>query len=291
VSERAGYAFALAAAALFGVVNVAARVALLDGVPPLWAVGVSYAAGGVLLAPVLARRPAIARRDRPRLAVVVAAGAIAAPILLYHGLARTSAVDASLLLNLEMAFTGALAYVVLRERTRGRELLGLVLIGGGAVLVSLASSGGGATALSGALLVAGASLGWAIDNTASAPLARAYDPRALIAWKTLLGGVVVMIAAFLISGAPSGSTRGLLLAAGAGVGGVAFSSVLFYAALARIGATRTVVAFSASSLVGVALGHFTLGEPVTWVHVAAAALLATGVALATVGRGGGAKLN
>lgn len=284
-STRSGIVLALAAAALFGGVNASVRAAIGLGLDPLWAAGLAYVSGGLLLSPWL-RSARIPRADRPRLALVIGAGAIAAPLLLYEGLARTGAVVSSLLLNLEMAFTSALAFVALRERLHGgRELVGLLLIAAGAILVSVASaSGGGTTALVGALLVAAAALGWGIDNVASTPLAERHDPRALIAWKTLVGGSVVIVISFVIAGAPRAPATAFGLALGAGVVGVAVSSVLFYAALGRIGATRTVVLFSASSLVGALTGHFALREPLGALHIVALTLILGGVALVALGR-------
>jgi len=276
MSRTAGVLSALGAALLFGSVNVAARVALQDGLQPLWVSALSYVVGGLALSPILLRAR-IPRADLPRLGIVVLAGAIVAPLLLFYGLSRTSAVDGSLLLNLEMLFTAVLAFVVLRERMRAREALGLAAIAAGAVLVSLAARAEGSTSLLGAALVALAALGWGIDNTASTPLAKRLDPRALIAWKTLLGGSVVVVAALALSGAPAGTPRDWALAAGAGLVGVAVSSVLFYRALRHIGATRTTVIFSLSSLVGATLAHVLLGEPWTWLHLAGAAAGVAGV--------------
>src|SRR5207248_1261022 len=162
----------LAAALLFGGVNVAARAAITMGLDPLWAAGLSYVSGGVLLSPWLRKGHSFDARDRRLLSVVVLAGAVAAPLLLYEGLARPGAVD----------------------------------------------------------------------NVASTPLAQRHDPRAVIAWKTLLGGLVVLALSVVLAPRPSlALAPALALALAAGVVGVAVSSVLFYAALARIGATRTVV--------------------------------------------------
>lgn len=276
-SERAlGVAFALGAAVLFGFVNTAAKASLNLGLAPLWAVGLSYLAGGLLLAPLL-WRTRIARADAPRFGVVVIAGAIAAPLLLYHGLARASAVDASLLLTLEMPFTATLAGILLGERARGMELAGLLLVAAAAVLVAVAAGSAGSSAPLGVALVGLAALGWAVDNAASTPLARRYRATGLIAWKTALGGVAILGAALALVGLPGGGWRALALAAGAGVAGVAVSSVLFYLALARIGATRTTVLFSTSALVGTAAGRLILGEPLTPFHGAAAVLAVAGI--------------
>jgi drug/metabolite transporter (DMT)-like permease len=65
--------------------------------------------------------------------------------------------------------------------------------------------------------------------------------------------------------------------------GVAVSSVLFYAALGRIGAARTTALFATSGLFGVALAAALLREPLGLVHLAAAALSALGVAALLAG--------
>ncbi len=271
-----GILAALAAAASFAGVNVAARFVLVDGLQPLWLVAFTYAGGGLAMLP-FARRARLAPRERPRMALVVAAGAIAAPILLFFGLARTGAADASLLLNLEMGATALLAFLVLGERLRGREALGAGLLALGAIAVSLGSGARGGTTALGALLVAGAACLWAVDNAASAPLARVHDPRGLIALKTLSGGVAVLLAALLLAGPPGGRPRDWLLALAAGLVGVALSSVLFYVALGRVGATRTTVLFATNGLFGVGLAALLLGEPLTWYHAAATALSIAGL--------------
>jgi len=286
VQNRAlGIACALLAALTFGSVNVAARVAITNGLQPLWVAAFAYVIGGIALSPVL-RHGRVQRADRPRLAIVVLSGAVAAPILLFYGLSRTSAVDSSLLLNLEMVFTGILAFRFLGERARGHELLGLAAITVGAVLVSLAAGREGASSLLGAALVALAALGWGIDNTASTPLAARYDPRVLIAWKTLVGGTLVVLVALLLAGPPGGTPRDWALAGLIGLVGVAASSVIFYVALRHLGAARTTVIFSTSALVGAALGHFLLAEPLTALHLAGAGASVLGVLLVTLRRPG-----
>lgn len=278
-----GIALALTAALLFGGVNAAGRIAILGGMQPLWVAGLAYLSGGLLLLPI-ALKARVARADWPRFALMVGFGAIAAPLLLYNGLARTSVVDASLLLTLEMPFTAALAAVLLRERAYGRELVGLLCLGVAAVFVALGAGQGGASAPLGLLMVGLAALSWSIDNTASTPLASRYAAQDLIAWKTLIGGSVVLAAAFLIERGPGGSWAEWSIAVASGVFGVAVSSIIFYLALARIGATRTTVLFSVSALVGASIGYFLLDEPLTIWHGVAAVLAATGIGLVTTSK-------
>lgn len=271
-----GVLAALAAALTFACVNVAARRAIVDGVQPLWMVAFTYLGGGLVMLP-FARRAKLAPPERLRMAGVVACGAIAAPILLFFGLARTGAADASLLLNAEMVATVALAIVFLGERLRGWEAAGLALLAAAAVTVSFASGARGGSTLLGAALVGAAALLWAVDNTLSTPLSARHDPRGLIAIKTLSGGAVVLAATIALVGLPGGSPWDWGLAIGAGILGVAVSSVLFYVALRAIGAARTTVLFATSGLFGVVLAAAVLREPLSAFHAAAIALCAAGL--------------
>ncbi|MEA3200372.1 MAG: hypothetical protein QOE90_1800 [Thermoplasmata archaeon] len=270
-----GVLAALAAAATFAAVNVAGRFALGRGVQPLWMAAFTYLGGGLLMLP-HARRAKLAPAERLRMGLVILCGAVAAPLLLFFGLQRTGAADASLVLNLEMGATTVLAIAFLRERLGMAEALGVALLAAGAIVVSAASGARGGSTLVGVLLVAGAALLWAMDNTLSTPLSRTHDPRALIAVKTLGGGVVVLSAALVLAGAPGGDPLAWAVALASGAVGVAVSSVLFYVALARIGAARTTALFATSGLFGVTLAALALREPLTAAHFVAAALCVLG---------------
>ena len=75
-------------------------------------------------------------RDAPWMALVVAFGGIAGPLLLMLGLATTPASSAALLLNLEGLATMAIAWLAFRENVDRRLLLGAAVILAGAVLLS-----------------------------------------------------------------------------------------------------------------------------------------------------------
>jgi len=76
---------------------------------------------------------------------------------------RGSGGEAALMLNLEGVFTAVVAWVVFREHVDRRIAGGMVAIAAGAMV--LAWNPTEAVRLSGgAVLIAGACLGWAIDN-------------------------------------------------------------------------------------------------------------------------------
>lgn len=274
-------ALALTAAALFGASTPVAKL-LLDDVSPVLLAGLLYLGSGLGLSLVklVTRRArageaALRRRDWPWLAVAVVAGGIVAPVLLMEGLARSGAASTALLLNLEAVFTALLAWSLFGEHVGARIAAGmLAIVAGGAVL---AAGGWSAADLTGPLCVAGACLGWAIDNNATRAVSGS-DPLAIALVKGWIAGAVnLALAIGLGAGMPR---RGALVGALA-LGAIAYgaSLVLFVVALRRIGSARTGAYFSIAPFFGAAVAVAAFGEPVTPRLVAAGALMALGVYL------------
>lgn len=273
-----GVILALGAACLFGLVGVVAKGATTHA---LVKGGLAYLLAGAALSFTL-RGARIDRRDLPAIAAMSIVGGAAAPALLFFGLEHVTAVTTSLLLTLEMVFTAILAMIFLGERVRGRALAGLVILFIAAALASLPTGGtGGRTTILGIAMVTAAALGWGVDNTISTRLVGTYKPQHLVALKGVIGGGSALILALSFGAAfdmrPPDAARIVFI----GILGVGLSVLLFYQALARIGATRTSAIFlPASTIVGVAGGRVILGEPLGWTHAVAALLVILGVALA-----------
>jgi len=278
-------ALALAAAALFGASTPVAK-RLLDDVSPMLLAGLLYLGSGLglSLATLVTRRTrsggageaALRRRDWPWLAGAVVAGGVVAPVLLMEGLARSGAASTALLLNLEAAFTALLAWSVFGEQVGARVATGmLAIVAGGAILA--ATDGWSAADLAGPLCVAGACLGWAIDNNATRAVSGS-DPLAIALVKGWIAGAVnLALAVGLGASMPRGGTLLGALALGAIAYGA--SLVLFVIALRQIGSARTGAYFSIAPFFGAAGAVAAFGEPVTPRLVAAGALMAVGVYL------------
>ena len=274
---------ALAAAVLFGTSTPAAK-ALVGAIDPVLLAGLLYAGSGIgLLAWLLVRSPVagerrparIARQDLPWLAGAVLFGGVAGPILLMIGLSQTAGASASLLLNLEGAFTALIAWFVFGEHFDRRIALGMATIFAGGAVLSFDPAAPGALGW-GALAVAGACLAWGIDNNLTRKVSGG-DALAIATVKGLVAGVVNLGIALLGAGAHWPET-GLLLAAGVtGFLGYGVSLVLFVQALRALGAARTSAYFSTAPFVGAALALVLLGEAPSGPFWIAAALMAVGV--------------
>ncbi len=283
-----GAPMALASAALFGASTPFAKL-LLGTVDPWLLAGLLYLGSGIGLGLVqLARRPLgigaaeapLRRSDMPWLALVVLTGGVIGPVLLMFGLARTSAANAALLLNLEGLATMAIAWVVFRENVDRRILLGALAILAGAVLLSW--RGGPAGIGWGALLIAGACVAWGIDNNLTRKLSGA-DPVQIAMLKGLAAGAVnlgLALARGVVLPAPA-----TVLGAGLiGFLGYGVSLTLFVLALRHLGTARTGAYFSTAPFIGGALAVVLFGEPITARLLGAAVLMAIGLYLHLVER-------
>ena len=169
MSAPTAIAAALIAALLFGASTPFAKLLAPDMTPILLA-GLLYLGSGLGLGLIRALRdrgwsaPGLAAREWPWLLGAIACGGVLGPILLMYGLSRTSASNASLLLNLEAVFTALLAWIVFRENASPRVVLGMALIVGAGAILAWSPDAGFAPAGSGALAIAGAGLCWGLDN-------------------------------------------------------------------------------------------------------------------------------
>lgn len=273
---------ALGAAILFGASTPFAKQLIGDGLSasPFLLAGLLYLGSGLGLAVMRLLRdkgwaaPGLPRHEWPWLLGAIGFGGVLGPLLLMVGLAHTSAATASLLLNLESVLTALLAWLVFREGTDRRIVLGMVLIvAGGAVLAW--PSGETAVDWLGPLALSGACLAWAIDNNLTRKVS-ATDVLFIAGSKGLVAGCVNAGLGLTLEAAwPASGLLGSALLIG--FFGYGLSLVLFVLALRGLGTARTGAYFSTAPFVGAALSIALFGEPVSLVFWLAAGLMAAGV--------------
>jgi drug/metabolite transporter (DMT)-like permease len=273
-------AAALGSAVLFGITTPLAKH-LLSSEGPWLTAGLLYlgSGAGLTLWRIIQDRgwigSGLARSDWPWLAGATLSGGILAPLLLMLGLQRTAAAEASLLLNLEAVFSAALAWMVFREATSRRIVLGFIAICVASVLLAWPSNELGGSIGLGPALVAAACLFWGIDNNLTRKIAAA-DARVVAALKGLVAGITnTGLALWLGATWPaSPALAGTLLLGFAGYG---VSLVLFIVSLRRLGTARTGAYFAAAPFIGALLSMVIYGQPAGSLFFVAGALMALGV--------------
>ena len=277
---------ALAAAILFGASAPFAKL-LLGGIEPVLLAALLYLGSGVgLLAlrfvlntsrPIVQAEAPLARSDTPWLAGAIAAGGIAAPIVLLFSLRNTPAASAALLLNFEGVATTLLALLVFQEEVSRRTLWSVALVTVASVILTLDPAAGWGFSV-GAIGIVLACILWGIDNNLTRNVS-GKDPLAIVTIKGLAAGAVSLVLAVVLGNRlPDLST--VLGAMLLGCLSYGLSIVLFIRAMRALGAARTSTLFGVSPLAGVALSLVIFRDLPGWVFwlalllmVAAALLL------------------
>jgi drug/metabolite transporter (DMT)-like permease len=275
---RKGLLFGLAAAVSFGASAPLAK-SLLPEVRPQMLAALLYlgAFWALTLVPRSHRAEARLRRtDVPRMAAMIVAGGMFAPVLLLLGLERVSGVSGSLLLNLEGPFTILLGVTLFREHLSRQAVLGSVVIFSGGLVLG-AGAGGIEADWLGVLLIAGACAAWSLDNNLTQSLT-VRDPRSIVQIKAGFAGLVNLgIAVALGQGAPPGD----VLVGALALGGVSYGLSVYWDALAlrALGAAREAAIFAVAPFAGALLAPLILPESFGVQEIAAGLLMACGVVL------------
>jgi drug/metabolite transporter (DMT)-like permease len=177
------------------------------------------------------------------------------------------------------------------EPIRARTVAGLAVgFAGAALLLRRGESGGGALDPTGIAVLLGASICWATGSVVSRSLRLPIRPLVATGMEMICGGAVLMVA-----GAVSGEFSRFRVAAvsGQSLAGwlylIVFGSWVGFAAymwLLRNARTSLVSTYAyVNPVVAVFLGWLILGERVSWLTIAAAALILGAVALIVLGPG------
>ncbi|OTP65729.1 Permease of the drug/metabolite transporter (DMT) superfamily [Caballeronia sordidicola] len=181
--------------------------------------------------------------------------------------------SSSAFLNLEGVFTAIVAWVVFHENVDLQIFLGMVAIVAGGVVLSWQP---GATVVStGALLVVGARVAWAIDNNLTRKVST-NDAMVIACLKGLVAGFVNLGIAMLL-GAHLPGVGKIAAAMMTGLAGYGISLVLFVVALRNLGTARTGAYFSVAPIFGVALSLILWPELPSLFFWMAAALMVIGI--------------
>jgi drug/metabolite transporter (DMT)-like permease len=278
-STRTGYLYALASAITAGLIPLLSKL-LLPSTPPLTIAAVSFLLAGLILLPYHPKeRPT--KKSIGWLLATGSLGAALAPALFLYGINQTLAVNAALLTNAEVFFTGVIAYAAFKERLKREQLFESLLVIAGIVIVTTDLNFTSVQLLhgfAGNVLIIVSSLVWALDNNLSRITSQRFGPYFVSKFRNIFGGGV-LVAFLLATSATIVVTTGALPLLVVYAADVALATLTFMAAIVRIGAVRTLLVFSTSSIFGSFFAVVGLGEGVTAVQASGGALILLGVYL------------
>lgn len=258
-----GVIVALLSAVLFGITTPISKQLLADTTPVLLA-GLLYLGSGLGLTLLRAMQDRgwsqthLSRSDGLWLAAATLIGGVVAPALLLTGLQQADAATASLLLNLEVVFTAALAWLVFHEPLGLRIVGGLAAIFAGGLVLVWPGYLAAPAKLMPLWLIAGACLCWAIDNNLTRKISGG-DARAIALVKGLAAGMTNTTLALVLN-APLPTVPQALGAVVLGFLGYGLSLMLFILALRQLGTARTGAYFATAPFIGAAVAIIFYGQ-------------------------------
>lgn len=288
---RRGYLYAFIAAITGGTFPVASKY--LEGTTaPVAISGYVFLLSGLMLIPY---KPGVrlGRSSAPLVLVVGLLGAATAPVLYQFGLQRTTAVNASLLSNGEVFFTSVIAFAIFGERLERKQLLEGLVVAAGLIVVATNLDVSGVQFLQGFvgnLLVLAATFFWSVENNILRIASSRFGAALVTKYRNLFGGGLVLLLAALLSVSlklTEVSTAVLLFASLM----MAITSLFSITALGTIGAVRTLLVFSTSSIFGALFSLVFLGEGISTIQVAGGAAILAGVYMIQRSESGKRTLN
>jgi drug/metabolite transporter (DMT)-like permease len=268
----------LLAACLFGA-STPLAAALVDDVGPLRLAGLLYLGAAVVVLPTTFRRPPTRQAARDSwipVALAVVVGGAVGPALLTIGLANSEAVSASLLLNLELVATVALATLFFGEHLHRNVVVGAAFISVGGVLLVWQP---GVPFAWGSLLVVGATICWGFDNCVTAKL-DLVRPEHVVFAKGCIAGVTNLALGIAIGEPFSASAPQIGAALAIGAFGYGVSITLWVRGAQGLGAARAQAIFATAPFIGAGVGALLLDVQLRPAHAVAALLAAAGVTIA-----------
>ncbi|KAF6242992.1 EamA/RhaT family transporter [Nitrosopumilus sp. b1] len=281
-TNNLGYISAFFSAALFGSISTLAKPTV-SNVEPLLLAGIVSLVAAAAFTPIAGRkRIKLDRREFGILGLVALLGAVLAPSFYFFGLQSTSASDATILSNSEIVFTVILAILFFKEKIRRTGYFSIGLVFTGVVLVTINtdfSSNVLDFANVGNLFIILTMFCWALDNNLSKILTKTIDVSRIVHLKSLLGGVV-LVGIVLLLGIPiSVSEESWINIILLGIIGIAAPMFLFYYAIKNIGAVKTILIFSTSSIFGVVYAFIFLQEQIQYHQIIAMGIMVFGIML------------
>ncbi len=279
-----GYLFVAIAAALWGLIGPATRIALREGVG---AVEVAFwrgllAAGIFAVHAIAIRRTRIDRRDLPSVVAFGVVGVAGLLVSFSRAVEEGGAALAAILLYTAPVWVALLSALLLGERLTRRTLLALAVATAGVAGIAFASGGG-------AVRLTPAALGWGLASGFAYALYYLFGKRYFDRYPT---------ATLFIYALPAGSLAMLPLVdfrpkTAAAWGAVAFLAVVptylsyvFYSAgLRRVQATRAATVATVEPVVAAIAAYVMWGERLSPAGYAFAAVVLSGVLLMVGGDG------
>jgi drug/metabolite transporter (DMT)-like permease len=203
-------------------------------------------------------------------------------LLFLAGVARTSVANSSLIFGCTPVAVAIMSSIAGHDRLTVARWAGAALSFSGIyTLVGLRAELSSAT-LVGDAMIFGAMLCWSLYSVAAQPLLKRHSPLVVTGWAMISGTVVYLgfavVPMMRTDWAAISVTSWVLMTASALLA-LAFSYIVWYTAVQKIGSSRTAIYSNLTPIVAMIVATIWLGEPITRTQVLGAVLILSGIAL------------
>jgi drug/metabolite transporter (DMT)-like permease len=231
--------------------------------------------------------PPVTAREWRSLVLLGIVGTGLYQLLFLAGVARTSVANSSLIFGCTPVAVAIMSSVAGHDRlTAGRWAGAALSFTGIYTLVGLRAEISTATLLGDALIF-GAMLCWSLYSVAAQPLLKTHSPLIVTGWAMTTGTIVYLVFAI----APMMRTDWTVISAtswalmiGSALLALAFSYIVWYTAVQKIGSARTAIYSNLTPIVAMIVAALWLGEQITSTQILGAILILSGIALTRLAR-------
>lgn len=289
-SPHIGYVLVIAAAALAGLIHSLSKPLLSYTVPtsveinPITLAAIIYIINGLFFTPIKKNANSSTKIGKKNLLMLAIIGIaeVSALITYFFGLKDSTAVNASILTNGEMVFSILIALTIFRERLQKEEFAPFSMIILGVVLLpigyDLYRNGMVFTDLVfGNLLIIFSGVFYAIDVNLCKFVTHKLNARRITQIASFFGGGFALCLMFVFQIPFQVSFSQIPSIAIIGLFGTGVATFFFLIGLRLIGAIRTILLYSSTTVFGIIFAGLFLQESITAQNVASIILVSAGI--------------
>jgi drug/metabolite transporter (DMT)-like permease len=284
-----GFSVAILAAAFSALPNVVPKSLLEEnqfgvGADPIMLAFVIYVVNGLIFTPLSKNKNPIKKLGRTTLFLLLILGiAESAGTLTYTmGLQETSAVNASVLANGETVFAILVGITLFKERLGRNEILPFALICLGAIIIPVSSDihASGmefANFMSGDILILLSGFFYCLDTFIAKKISSSISIRRVVHMMSCGGIILTLTMMFLLEIPFDISFEQFSIISVIGFLGIGVTMLFFVMALRLIGAVRTVLIYSSTTIFSIIYSSIYLSEEITIISIASVVTVMVGL--------------
>lgn len=288
-NSKLGYYFIITAAALSALLHVLSKPMMEIGpnqieINPIFMTFIIYLVCSIFFTPIARKTDSFSNFSQKDIFFMIMIGLaeVSALAAYFFGLNNSTAVNASLFINGEMIFSLIIAMVFFKERLKIKEYIPFSMIIIGMVFIPIANNlyldGMNFEQIaSGDLLILLSGLLYGIDITICKYVGDKYDARRVTQITSIFCAIIALSFLVILEIPMDFELMSLPSIVIIGILGTGVSTLFFLAGLKLIGAVRTVLLYSTTSVFGIIFAGLFLSEEITSIDIVSLVITLTGI--------------